>query len=232
VFFPLKDDNPTKSFAYMTVLIIAVNVMVALVELALGRDGRNYFFHQYGVIPFEITHGVDVSPKTALGPYNTLLTSLFLHGSFFHLLGNMWFLWVFGNNIEDIVGHFRFVVFYLLGGVAASLLQVLLTPDSTVPVIGASGAISAVLGAYALRFPRARIRTLLFIVIFVTVITVPAVAFLAIWFFMQVISSLLTRGGNVAWYAHLGGFVFGISTISLFQKRGSRSPRKTRYRIY
>jgi membrane associated rhomboid family serine protease len=148
-----------------------------------------------------------------------LLIFLFLHGGFFHLLGNMWFLWIFGNNIEDVTGHFRFVVFYLLGGVAASLLQILVNTESTVPIIGASGAVSAVLGAYILKFPRARVKTLLFIFIFITLINVPAVAFIGIWFFLQLISSLGAGASNVAWYAHIGGFIFGLATILLFQKR-------------
>jgi membrane associated rhomboid family serine protease len=140
----------------------------------------------------------------------------------------MWFLWIFGNNIEDIVGHFRFILFYLLGGIAASLLQVLVTADSTIPVIGASGAVSAVLGAYVLKFPRARVRTLMFIFIFVTIINVPAAAFLGIWFFLQVLYSLVGTQSNVAWFAHIGGFIFGLAFIKIFEKR----QKKQRYRVY
>jgi membrane associated rhomboid family serine protease len=227
MFFPLKDENPTKSFPYMTVLLIGVNCLIFFIELSLGRY-RDVFVAKYGVVPFEITHAVDLNPKVALGPYITLLTSLFLHGGFWHLLGNMWFLWIFGNNIEDISGHFRFLLFYLLGGIAASLLQILLTVNSTIPVIGASGAVSAILGAYILIFPRARIKTLMFIFIFITVINVPAVAFIGIWFFIQLISSVGRAATNVAWYAHIGGFLFGLLTINLFKKReGYR-----KYRVY
>jgi membrane associated rhomboid family serine protease len=232
MFFPLKDENPTKSFAYVTVLLIAANCLVFLAMFvagaAQGPRYRLFLSAKYGVIPFEIARAVDLNPKIAGGPYVTLVTSLFLHGSLWHLIGNMWFLWIFGNNIEDIVGHFKFVVFYLLGGIAASMLQILLTSSSTVPVIGASGAVSAVLGAYILKFPSARIRTLAFIFVFITVITVPAVAFIGIWFLMQLLFGLAVSASNVAWFAHIGGFVFGLLAVSLFQKReGYR-----RYKVY
>jgi membrane associated rhomboid family serine protease len=180
------------------------------------------------MVPFEITNAVDLNPKVTLGPYITLITSLFLHGGFFHLLGNMWFLWIFGNNIEDIVGHFKFILFYLLGGIAASFLQIAVSASSMVPVIGASGAVSAILGACLLKFPRARIKTLLFIFIFITVINVPAVAFIGIWFFIQLLSSIGRTASNVAWFAHIGGFIFGILGIWLFQKK----ERYRKYRVY
>ena len=222
MFFTLKDENPTKSFAYMTVLLIAVNCLVFFAMFAAGvSEGprlRYFLTAKYGVIPFEIMKAVDINPKVAGGPYVTLITSLFLHGSLWHLIGNMWFLWIFGNNIEDIVGHFKFVLFYLLGGIAASMLQIVLTSSSTVPIIGASGAVSAVLGAYILKFPSARIRTLVFF-IFITVIRVPAVAFIGIWFLMQLFYGLGGSASNVAWFAHIGGFVFGLLAVLVFQKR-------------
>lgn len=227
MFFPLKDENPTKTFPYMTILIICINCLIFLIELFLGKY-RDYFVAKYGVIPFEITHGVDINPKVLLGPYVTLVTSLFLHGGFFHLLGNMWFLWIFGNNIEDVVGHFKFLIFYLLGGIVASLLQIAVSASSTIPVIGASGAVSAILGAYILEFPRARVKTLVFIFIFITVISVPAGVFIGIWFFIQLISSLGRAASNVAWYAHIGGFIFGLLTIKIFQKREGYK----KYRVY
>jgi membrane associated rhomboid family serine protease len=227
MFFPLKDENPTKSFPYMTVLLIAINCFIFFAKLAMGRQSY-YLVAGYGVIPFEITHAVDIDPKVPFGPYITLVTSLFLHGSFWHLLGNMWFLWIFGNNIEDIEGHFRFLIFYLLGGVAASFLQIAVDPSSTVPTIGASGAVSAVLGAYMLKFPGARIKTLLFIFIFITVINVPAIAFIGIWFFIQLISSVGRTGAGVAWFAHIGGFVFGLITVKLFEKK----KRSSKYKVY
>lgn len=229
MFFPLKDENPTKKFPYMTLVFIIANCMIFFIQLGMGRYYRGVLASKYGAIPFEIMNGVDLNPKVAGGPYITLITSLFLHGSFWHLLGNMWFLWIFGNNIEDTVGHFRFVIFYVLGGIAASLLQILLTADSTIPIIGASGAVSAILGAYILKFPRARVKTLIFIFIFITVINVPAVTFIGIWFFLQLLNSLGARYSNVAWYAHIGGFLFGLITIKLFEKK--EKPYR-HYRIY
>jgi membrane associated rhomboid family serine protease len=228
MFFPLKDENPTKRFSYMTLLVIILNCLIFFVHLVGGRYYRSLMAAKFGVVPFEIVNAVDLNPKVAGGPYVTLITSQFLHGSFLHLLGNMWFLWIFGNNIEDIVGHARFILFYLLGGVAAALLQVLLSADSTIPVIGASGAVSAILGAYVLKFPRARVRTLMFIFIFVTIINVPAVAFIGIWFFLQVLNSLAGPLSNVAWFAHIGGFIFGLIFIKVFEKR----EKKQRYRVY
>lgn len=228
MFFPLKDENPTKRFSYMTLLLIILNCLIFFAHLAGGRYYRSLMATKFGVVPFEIVNVVDLNPKVVGGPYITLITSQFLHGGLLHLLGNMWFLWIFGNNIEDIVGHFRFILFYLLGGIAASLLQVLVTADSTIPVIGASGAVSAVLGAYVLKFPRARVRTLMFIFIFVTIINVPAAAFLGIWFFLQVLYSLVGTQSNVAWFAHIGGFIFGLAFIKIFEKR----QKKQRYRVY
>jgi membrane associated rhomboid family serine protease len=230
MFLPIKDENPTKRFSYMTLLLIILNCVIFLVHVVMGRYYRSLMAAKFGVIPFEIMNGVDSNPKVLGGPYVTLITSQFLHGSFWHLLGNMLFLWVFGNNIEDEVGHFRFVLFYLLGGIAAALLQIVLTPDSasTVPVIGASGAVSAMLGSYILLYPHTRVRTLLFIFIFVTIIRVPAVAFIGIWFFFQLLYGLFGGASNVAWFAHIGGFVFGLAFIKLFQKRKKRR----RYKVY
>jgi membrane associated rhomboid family serine protease len=228
MFFPLKDENPTKQFAYMTLLMIILNCLIFFIHLAGGRYYRSLMATKFGVVPFEIVNVVDLNTKVIGGPYITLITSQFLHGSFLHLIGNMWFLWIFGNNIEDIVGHFRFILFYILGGIVASLLQVLVTADSTIPVIGASGAVSAVLGAYVLKFPRARVRTLMFIFIFVTIINVPAVAFIGVWFFLQVLNSLVGPLSNVAWFAHIGGFIFGLAFIKIFEKR----QKKQRYRVY
>jgi len=227
MFFPLKDENPTKTFPYMTMLLIVVNTIIFIIELSLGTY-KNYVIAGYGVVPYEITHAIDIEPKVTLGPYITLITSLFLHGSIFHLLGNMWFLWIFGNNIEDIVGHFKFVLFYVLGGIAASFLQILVSPSSQVPVIGASGAISAILGAYMIKFPRARIKTLMFIFIFITIINVPAVTFIGIWFLFQLFNGIRGSTSNIAFYAHIGGFLFGLFTIRFFQKKTGY----TKYKVY
>ncbi|MGQ9617084.1 MAG: rhomboid family intramembrane serine protease [Spirochaetota bacterium] len=228
MFFPLRDENPTRTFPFITILFILLNSFIFFIQLGMGRYNNAVFIAKYGVIPFEITHGVDLNPRIGFTPYVTLITSLFLHGSFWHLLGNMWFLWIFGNNIEDTVGHFRFVLFYLLGGIVASLLQIFVTSSSTTPIVGASGAISAVLGAYMLKFPRARVRTLMFIFIFITVVNVPAITFIGIWFFIQLLSSLSWQVSNVAWFAHIGGFLFGLFTVKLFEKK----ERYRHYRVY
>jgi membrane associated rhomboid family serine protease len=233
MFFPLKDENPTKRFAYVTLLLIILNCLIFFVHVVGGRYYRSLMAAKFGVVSFEIMNGADINPKLLGGmypisPYITLITSQFLHGSFWHLLGNMWFLWIFGNNMEDIMGRGRFIIFYLLGGIAAALLQVVLTADSTVPMIGASGAVSAVLGAYVLKYPRARVRTLLFIFIFVTIINVPAITFIGIWFFLQVLNSLAGPLSGVAWFAHIGGFLFGLVFLKVFEKR----ERRQRYRVY
>ena len=153
-----------------------------------------------------------------LAPYNvmTVFTSMFLHGGFFHLAGNMLYLWIFGNNVEDAMGHGRFMLFYLLAGIVAAVAQLLYDPASSIPMVGASGAVSGILGAYLVLYPYARIKTLLFIVIFIKIVELPAIVLLTIWFFMQV---LYSQFEGVAWYAHIGGFVFGLVTIKLFSRK-------------
>ena len=218
---PLRDENPTRTFAFVTVGIIALNVVVFWHELSLPEGARaEAFFGSFALIPAHLTRMR--SPEA----YRSIFTSMFLHGGWLHLIGNMWFLWLFGNNIEDSVGHFKFVIFYLLCGVAAATAQVAISPDSTVPMIGASGAISGVLGAYLVLFPRARVLTLVPIWIFLQFIHVPAVIFLILWFAIQFLSGLatsqLTVNGGVAFWAHVGGFVAGLVLILPFKKRGVR----------
>jgi len=172
-----------------------------------------------GVIPYEITHFQTLAEGIRLSPPLTLLAAMFLHGSLFHLLGNMLFLWIFGNNVEDFLGPFRFVPFYLLSGLGASFFQVLFSPNSRVPMIGASGAIAGVLGAYLLLYPAARVRTLVFLFFFIRVIAIPAAYVLGLWFVLQILN--VGMGGGVAWFAHIGGFLFGLALIKLF---GGRRP--------
>ena len=178
------------------------------------------FFASFSLTPAHLTHAP--SPDA----YLTIFTSMFMHGGWLHIIGNMLFLWIFGNNIEDSVGHFRFIFFYLLCGIAAAAAQVAIAPDSTVPMIGASGAVSGVLGAYLLLFPRARILVLLPIWIFWRVFEVPAVLMLIFWFGIQLLSGLAVRGANVsggvAFWAHVGGFVAGVVLILFFKKRRVR----------
>ena len=206
---PLRDDNPTRTFAFVTVGIIALNAVVFWYELYSSPVVARVeaFFANFALTPAYLTQ--THSPQA----YRTIFTSMFMHGGWLHIIGNMWFLWIFGNNVEDSVGHFKFIVFYLLCGIAAAAAQVAMSPDSTVPMIGASGAISGVLGAYLLLFPRARILTLVPIWIFLQFIRVPAVIFLVLWFGIQFLSGWVTVGnveqGGVAFWAHVGGFVAG-----------------------
>jgi len=180
-----------------------------------GVEGQTVYKY-YGLVPREFVTAI--SARWDLAPYNvmTIFSSMFLHGGFLHLAGNMLYLWIFGNNIEDAMGHGRFVAFYLLAGIVAALAQLLYDPGSIIPMIGASGAVSGVLGAYLVLYPYARIKTLLFIIIFIKVVELPAIVLLTIWFFMQVLYSSFE---GVAWYAHIGGFVFGLVTIKLFSKK-------------
>ena len=236
---PIKDDIPTRRFPIVTIVLIAINVIVYLVFeqglWGLGEHG-NEVVVEYGAIPIEITDpGTEcatVAGGTAIrcGPdaaapdqapfWVTTLTSMFLHGSLLHLAGNMLFLWIFGNNIEDSMNRLVFVVFYVLGGLAALGLQVAIDPNSAIPTVGASGAIAAVLGAYARLYPHARVVTVVFIIIFFTIVTLPALLVLGLWFFLQLLPAFSepigNTGGGVAYFAHIGGFLFGVLTIKLF----------------
>jgi membrane associated rhomboid family serine protease len=221
---PLKDDIPTRRFPIVTVALIAINVIVYFVLehglWGLGQTG-NEVVVEYGAIPSEITNGQNLPGPGDQAPFwLTIWTSMFLHGSLIHLGGNMLFLWVFGNNIEDAMNRLVFVVFYLLGGLAALGLQVAMDPNSVVPTVGASGAIAAVLGAYARLYPRARVVTLIIIIIFFTVVTLPALLVLGLWFLLQLLPAFNdpvgSAGGGVAYFAHIGGFLFGLLAIKLF----------------
>ena len=245
--FPLKDDIPTRRFPVLTVAIIAINVVMFFVFQGafFGSDADfNQRVVEYGAIPYELTNpgdgcgvvasgelacegqpGVEGDAPDQPSTWLTILTSMFMHGGLLHLAGNMLFLWVFGNNIEDSMGRPKFVLFYLLGGVAALAAQTLFSPDAAVPTIGASGAVAAVLGGYALLYPRARVVTLIFIVIFFTVIQLPALLVLGLWFVLQAfygaaeVVQPVGEGGGVAYFAHIGGFVFGLAAIKLFANR-------------
>jgi len=218
---PLADDNPTRTFAFVTVLLILANVLVFIYELILpGEVAVAAFFADFALVPVDLMR----APSAAV--YGTVFSSMFLHGGWLHLLGNVLFLWIFGNNIEDSVGHFQFVIFYLLCGIGAAVTQVLINPDSHIPMVGASGAISGVLGAYLLLFPRARVLMLVPIWIFLKFIYVPAWLVLLCWFGLQLLSGYLVIGqmhtGGVAFWAHIGGFMAGMILIPVFKKRGVR----------
>ena len=235
--FPLRDENPTELVPYVTVTLIVANVAV---WLGVQHAGMGLGFLEslctYGAIPAEITGRLIAGDSVALGPAvcrigglgaEALVSSMFMHGSWMHLIGNMWFLWVFGNNIEDAMGHLRFVVFYLLTGLLASGAHILSALDSGVPVVGASGAISGIMGAYMLLYPRVRVHTLIVFFYFLRVVTLPAIAILGLWFGLQLLQGLAAAGQSVgvAFWAHIGGFVAGLALVKLFRRRKRRRPR-------
>jgi len=232
---PYRDENPTVLSPIVTVGVIALNIIVWVLFEGLGTERSvATAVCNYGLIPAEVLQRVPPGAGIALGPdlfcavdegpqYWTVLTSMFLHGGWMHLIGNMVFFWVFGNNIEDAMGHVRFVVFYLGCGVAAAATQMAVSPDSAVPMVGASGAISGVLGAYLLLYPKVRVHALVPLGFYMTTITMPAYAMLGYWILLQVLGGLPALGaqqrGGTAFFAHIGGFVAGLVLIKLFAKR-------------
>lgn len=217
--FPINDNNPTRITPFVTYALIAINILVFINELSLTQPQLEQFFQLYAVVPKELTANLNGIPVNQPVPEPlTLITSQFLHGGFAHLFGNMLFLWIFGNNIEDQLGHVKYLIFYLACGILAALSQWFFSTQSGIPALGASGAIAGVLGAYILRFPRARVRTLLFLGPFITFPDIPAIFFLGIWFLQQALygvaslnveSTIGMENGGVAYWAHIGGFVFG-----------------------
>ena len=220
---PIKDNIPTRTLPIITVSFIFVNILIFLWQrFALQGAAIEQVYGYYGFVPHEFI--VSLTSQWTLVPYNimTMFTSMFLHGGFLHLTGNMLFLWIFGNNIEDALGHVRFIPFYILSGLVAAIFQLSYDPASDVPMIGASGAISGILGAYLVLYPFARIKTLVFFFI----VELPAILLLTIWFFMQILYS--TSMSGVAWYAHIGGFIFGLLTVKLFARKSGRKSRPPR----
>lgn len=219
---PLRDDTPSSSAPLMTWLIIAANVLVFLYMLSLGSGAAvERFYLSFGAVPADLTGRSGAVPAAA---YPTLFSSMFIHGGWFHLLGNMLYLWIFGDNVEDLTGRGGFLLFYLISGLAATGTHIVLNPASQLPLVGASGAIAGVLGGYLILFPRARVLTLIPLGIFSRLIAVPAVLFLPLWFVFQLFSGLGTLGGDaagVAFWAHVGGFVAGAALIRLFARRRS-----------
>jgi membrane associated rhomboid family serine protease len=221
---PLRDDNPTERPPVFTVLLIAACVLVFLWQLSLGKAQQRAIL-ALGVIPSVLFGEKQLSPELALVPPElTILTSMFLHGGWMHLIGNMLYLWVFGNNVEDAMGHLRFLVFYVLCGAAAVFAQALPNPASTIPMIGASGAISGVLGAYLLLYPHARVLVGIPLGFVIHTARLPALWVLGFWFVLQLVNTLLAAKGQggVAWGAHLGGFIAGMALLPLFKRRGVR----------
>ncbi|MBI3579521.1 MAG: rhomboid family intramembrane serine protease [Ignavibacteriales bacterium] len=219
---PLKDRNPTRRVPIVNIIIIVLNIAVFMYQVFLGR-GLEGFLYKFGVVPDVISNSistVQLSPKV----FFPLFSSMFLHGGWLHLGGNMLYLWVFGDNVEDKLGRGRYLVFYLLCGIAASVAHIIIDPHSTIPTVGASGAISGVLGAYLLMFPKARVLTLIPIFVFLQFAELPALVVLGFWFVMQFFNGLISLGyetagmGGVAWWAHIGGFVAGMVLVFPFKK--------------
>ncbi|MBW4644865.1 MAG: rhomboid family intramembrane serine protease [Goleter apudmare HA4340-LM2] len=229
---PLRDNNPTTITPYVTYGLILVNILIFLYQLSLTPQQLQGLFYNAALVPCQLSNACPTSLESpGIPEWMTLITSQFLHGGFLHLAGNMLFLWVFGNNVEDRLGHVKYLIFYLTCGVLAALAQWFFSQNSTIPALGASGAIAGVLGAYILRFPRAKILTLIPLGFFLTTIRVPAYLFLGFWFIQQAfygIASLQARsnigmeGGGVAYWAHAGGFVFGAilaPLLGLYKRR-------------
>jgi membrane associated rhomboid family serine protease len=217
---PLRDDNPAQRIPVVTRALILANIAAWLFELTLG-DGMPEFLREWGVVPGRLFASLtgDTSMPVELA---TVFTSMFLHGGWLHLIGNMWYLWIFGDNVEDRMGSWRFLAFYLCGGAVAALVHSALLPGSAIPTVGASGAIAAVLGGYAQAFPRARVLTLIPVFFFFQVIAVPALVLLGVWFLIQFVAGSLSFGGGsggVAWWAHIAGFVFGFIVMALLTRR-------------
>ena len=244
--FPLRDDNPTLKTPVVTILLILANVLVWLYLQGAGfsMNVLGATVCRYGMIPAEVTNltgeygAIEFSPALppcVLGGLESagVVTSMFLHGSWVHLIGNMWFLWLFGNNIEDSMGHARFLVFYLLVGTAAGVAHIVSSPASLIPTVGASGAISGVMGAYLLLYPRVRIQTLFVFIVLLRVIPVPAWLVLILWFGLQVLAGYTTPvdTGGVAVWAHVGGFLAGVVLVKAFVVRDLYEARQPRTRL-
>ncbi|MFH1059024.1 MAG: rhomboid family intramembrane serine protease [Pseudomonadota bacterium] len=217
---PIRDENPTQGVPFLTIALIAANLLVYAYQLLLSGPAEQLFIYDYGLVPGWLTHSARQGPPPDfIARPLTVLTSMFLHGDILHVAGNMLYLWIFGNNIEDRLGPVRFLAFYLVGGVLAALAFVLTEPGAMLPMVGASGAIAAVLGAYFLLYPRANVVVLIWFFFFVNFVRVPAVLMLGIWFLFQVLG---VGGSGVAWMAHIGGFVAGLLLIRLFLPRPER----------
>ena len=209
--FPYKDDNPRILVPYVTYAIISINVLIFVFQLNMGMvssAAEREFIYRFGFIPANFS-------------IITVFTSMFLHGGVSHIMGNMWFLWVFGDNVEGVLGHVKFAVFYIICGLAATMSQLFVDPSSTIPMVGASGAIAGVLGMYMIRFPHARVHVFAFIIIFFTTFRIPAMFVLGFWFFNQLTNGLGSLGfdttGGVAWFAHIGGFISGVMLNQAFK---------------
>ena len=211
MFFPYKDDNPRILVPYVTYGLIGLNLFIFLFQFSMGMkdpESEAIFIYTFGLIPAQFS-------------IITIFTSMFLHGGISHIIGNMWFLWLFGDNVESVLGHVKYAIFYMLCGIIAAVTQILVDPSSEIPMVGASGAIAGILGLYMMRFPHARVHVFAFIIIFFTTFRVPAMFVLGFWFFNQLTNGFGSLGfdttGGVAWFAHIGGFIAGVMLNQAFK---------------
>lgn len=227
---PLRDTIPSSRFPIVTLCLIGLNALVFFAEIGLTEQAQAHLFQHWGIVPLRFTH-----PRLQAN-YVTLLSSMFIHGGWMHVIGNMWSLWIFGDNVEDRMGRGGFLLFYMLSGLAAGALHIVTNPSSTVPTVGASGAIAGVMGAYLLLFPHATVVTLVPIFFFIQIIELPAIFFLGFWFLTQLFSGTLSlaaagaqQAGGVAWWAHIGGFVVGFLWAVPLRRRTGIVRRRRRY---
>jgi membrane associated rhomboid family serine protease len=220
---PLKDDNPTRQLPIITILLIISNCLIHIYQMTLPLQAGRLFVYQFGLIPVELIHLSDMTPDVPFPVLLSPFSSMFLHGDIWHLGGNMLYLWIFGNNVEEHLGHFKFLGFYLLSGIAAVVLFVLFDPNGEIPLVGASGAIAGILGAYMVLYPRARVLTFVWILFIIRILWLPAVFILGYWFVIQLFMAMasvgMQQGGGVAWFAHVGGFAFGWLVMRMRRKK-------------
>ena len=223
---PLNDENPSNTVPVINILLIVTNISVFIYMHYFAPLATRSIIAKLGFIPYELSHFVDVNPTNLVPIPLTIFTAMFMHGGWLHLLSNMLYLWIFGDNIEDKLGHIKYLIFYIMCGITATLVHGFININSRIPTLGASGAIAGVLGAYMFLFPKTRIKTLLFLRIFFQIIRIPAVIILGYWILIQILSAYAEygskTGAGIAWFAHIGGFVAGLVLIVVMKKRGKK----------
>lgn len=223
---PLNDENPSNTVPVINILLIVTNISVFIYMNYFAPLATRSIIAKLGFIPYELSHFVDVNPTNLVPIPLTIFTAMFMHGGWLHLLSNMLYLWIFGDNIEDKLGHIKYLIFYIMCGITATLVHGFININSRIPTLGASGAIAGVLGAYMFLFPKTRIKTLLFLGIFFQIIRIPAVIILGYWILIQILSAYAEygskTGAGIAWFAHIGGFVAGLVLIVVMKKRGKK----------